>query len=167
MKTHSFESLTHPFDPLYSPDSRVLILGSFPSAASRQGMFYYGHPRNRFWPLIAGLFSSPVPTTVPEKKALILDNRLALWDTVRKCDIILSADSTIRKAEPNDIPALLSEAPIRAVFCNGREALKTYDRYILPATSFPAFPLPSTSPANAAWSLERLTGAWKEILRYL
>ena len=167
MREHPSETLIHPFEPVYAPGSRVLILGSFPSAASRRDGFYYGHPRNRFWQILSRLFSVPVPVSADEKKALILDHRLALWDSIKCCDITLSADSSIRSPVPNDISAVLEKADIRAVFCNGRESLRTYDRYILPDTFVAAKYLPSSSPANAAWTLDKLIDTWREILTYL
>lgn len=150
----------HPFGPLYNENSRVLILGSFPSVKSREQEFFYGHPQNRFWKVMAALFESPVPQTIDEKKALILDNGLALWDSIGSCEITGSSDASIRNAEPNDLRIITGSCDICAIYCNGKKSLEVYNRYIEPVLGRPAEALPSTSPANAAWSLDRLIEAW-------
>lgn len=162
----AYTFLEHPFDPLYDENSRVLILGSFPSVKSREQAFFYGHPQNRFWRLLALLFDEPVPQSVPEKRALCLKHRVALWDVIASCEIVGSSDSSIKNATANDISAILSAAPIEQIFVNGKTAAKLYDRYILPQTNRPAVCLPSTSPANAAWSLERLKEAWCPVAKH-
>lgn len=153
------------FPALVGSESHVLILGSFPSAKSREVGFFYGHPQNRFWPLLARLLKVPVPATIEEKRALILAHRLALWDTVRCCTITGASDASIRDVEPNDIPALLREYPVEAILCNGAASWGVYQKYALPATHLPARKMPSTSPANAAWSMDRLAEAWGKALR--
>ena len=150
----------HPFGPLYNENSRVLILGSFPSVKSREQEFFYGHPQNRFWKVMGALFGAPVPQTIEEKKALILDNGLALWDSIGSCEITGSSDASIRNAEPNDLRIITGSCDIRAIYCNGKKSLEVYNRYIEPVLGRPAEALPSTSPANAAWSLDRLIEAW-------
>ena len=155
--------LEHPFDPLYDSHSRVLILGSFPSVKSREQAFFYGHPQNRFWRLLAALFQEPVPQPVAEKRELCLKHRIALWDVIATCEIVGSSDSSIKNATANDISAILSAAPIEEIFVNGKTASRLYDRYILPKTERTAICLPSTSPANAAWSLEKLQSQWRVI----
>lgn len=155
--------LEHPFPPLYDTHSRVLILGSFPSVKSREQAFFYGHPQNRFWRLLASIFNEPVPQSIPEKRALCLKYGVALWDVIASCEIVGSSDSSIRNAKANDITEILENAPIECVFVNGKTASKLYNRYILPNTNRTAVCLPSTSPANAAWNLERLQEAWKII----
>ncbi len=154
----------HPIPPLFDSASEVLILGSFPSVKSREARFFYGHPQNRFWPLMAALTDRPVPQSIAEKTALILDNRFALWDSIGSCTVAGSADSTIRDVTPNDLSLILDRAPIRAIFCNGNTSYRYFHRYIEPQLSRTARVLPSTSPANAAWSLERLIDAWRVIL---
>ena len=156
--------LVHPIPPLYDTTSRILILGSFPSAASRAGRFFYHHPQNRFWPLMAALLNEPVPTSIEAKTALILNHHIALWDSAAACEIEGSADATLRDVVPNDLTPILSAAGIRAVFCNGTASWQIYHRHIEPATGLPATKLPSTSPANASWSLPRLIQAWQVIL---
>lgn len=156
--------ICHPFPPLFDAKSRILILGSFPSVKSREQMFFYGHPQNRFWKVLAAVFSAPVPVSVPEKRAFLLKHRVALWDVIGGCDIEGSADSTIRNVTPNDLAVILNHAPIESIYVNGKTAEKFYLKYTYPKTGRSAICLPSTSPANAAFSLERLTEAWKVIL---
>lgn len=157
----------HPIPPLYSRFSRVLILGSFPSVKSREQAFFYGHPQNRFWRVAAEIFGCETPRTVDEKKRLILANRLALWDVIAECDITGSSDSSIRDVVPNDISGLLEKSGINKIFVNGKTAEKFYLRYTEPKTGIKAVCLPSTSPANAAWSFERLCEAWSVIKKYI
>jgi len=156
--------LEHPFGPLFCGDSRILILGSFPSVKSREQNFFYGHPRNRFWPLIAEIFGRPVPETVEEKKALILENGLALWDSIASCRITGSSDASIRDAKPADLGIILSACPISKICCNGRASYDLYMRHIFPVTGIEAECLPSTSPANAQWTMNRLTEVWSASL---
>lgn len=153
----------HPFPPLYSKNTRVLILGSFPSVKSREEKFFYGHPQNRFWRVLAEVFKTDVPVTIEEKTELILKNGLGLWDVIGRCLISGSADSTIKEVVPNDLSPILSECKISGIFVNGKTAEKYYNRLILPKTGMPAVCLPSTSPANAAWTLDRLISEWKRI----
>lgn len=155
--------IQHPFGPLYNDSSRVLILGSFPSVKSRKQAFFYGHPQNRFWKVIAALFDSEVPQTIDEKKSLILSNGLALWDSIGSCEIIGSSDASIKNAEPNDLRIITDSCDIRAIYCNGKKSLEVYMRYIAPVLGRTAEALPSTSPANAAWNLDRLVEAWSVI----
>lgn len=156
--------IVHPIPPLYRPDSETLILGSFPSVKSREGAFFYHHPQNRFWRVIAAVTRSPVPQTIAEKTALLLDHRLALWDSIGSCEIIGSQDSSIRNVVPNDVGSILEQTDVCRIFCNGATAHQYYQRYIQPQTGMPATKLPSTSPANANWSLERLIAAWSVII---
>ena len=158
----------HPFPPLYDEESKILILGSFPSVKSREMKFFYGHPQNRFWKVIASIFDEKIPESIEEKKELILRNHLALWDVIAECEITGSSDASIKNAKANDLSGILNNAPIRKIIVNGKMAEKLYIRYIEPVTGIKAVVLPSTSPANAAWSLERLVDAWRpEIDKYL
>ena len=157
------QRIIHPIPPLYSAQSRVLILGSFPSVKSREAMFFYGHPQNRFWPLMARLFREPVPTTVEEKKALVLRHDIALWDVIRCCTVTGSSDSSIKDAAPNDLSVILDNSRVEQIFCNGTLSYRLYCRYILPVTGIEAVKLPSTSPANAACSMERLLAEWGRV----
>ncbi len=153
--------ILHPIPPLYTPESRVLVLGSFPSPKSREAMFFYGHPQNRFWRVVSRLYEEPFPETVEERRMFLLRHRIAAWDVIGACDIVGASDSSIRNVTPNDLRPILDAAPIRAVFVNGKTAEKYYHKYTEPVTGRPAVCLPSTSPANAAWSLDRLTQAWR------
>ena len=157
----------HPFDPIYDENSRILILGTFPSVKSREVQFYYGHPRNRFWKTLAALLHTEIPITVEDKIAFLKTNHIALWDTCASCDIQGSADAAIRHAVPNDIRPILEYADIRAIFCGGKTAGRLYEALIQPLTGIPATVLPSTSPANAACRDDALLSAWSAILPYL
>ena len=158
--------IQHPIPPLFNSRSEILILGSFPSVKSREAMFFYGHPQNRFWKVIAGVFGDSVPQTIEEKKQLILSHHLSLWDVIASCEIEGSSDASIKNVMANDLSPILQAAPIRKILVNGKTAEKLYMRYIQPKTKIQAICLPSTSPANAAWTLDKLTAAWKEeILR--
>lgn len=159
--------LTHTFEPIYNKNSRVLILGSFPSVKSRENNFYYGHPQNRFWKVIAGVTGNPVPVSIEEKKELLLNNHIAIWDVIASCSIQGSSDSSIRDVVVNDFTKVLQESSIQTIYVNGNKAYELYDKYAKPKIGIEAVKLPSTSPANAAWSVERLCDSWKQILIYL
>lgn len=167
-----YQQHTHTFAPVFDNHSKVLILGTFPSVKSREQQFYYGHPQNRFWKVLSYLTEEKIPTTIEEKKRLLLEHNIAVWDVIQSCEIIGSSDSSIRNVAPADIPGLLKQAPISAIFGNGNKACELFDKYIAPALcDFPELAaiqkLPSTSPANAAWSLARLQEHWQEKLRPL
>ena len=153
----------HPFAPVFDSTSRVLVLGTFPSVQSRANAFYYGHPQNRFWPVLSALFGAVVPSSVEEKTALLLAHHVALWDVLASCDIAGSADGSIRNPVPNDLSELLGQAPICTVFANGQTAAALYRRWSQPQTGLPMIALPSTSPANARCTLETLIAAWKPL----
>ena len=163
----SFDTLTHTFEPIYDKDSRILILGSFPSVKSRENHFYYGHPQNRFWKVIAGVTGKPVPVSIEEKKKLLLSSHIAIWDVIASCSIQGSSDSSIRDVVVNDFTQVLADSRIQTIYVNGNKAYELYHKYAESTTGIPAIKLPSTSPANAAWSVERLCGDWKQILEYL
>lgn len=153
----------HNIEPLYDKNAKILILGSFPSQMSRETGFFYGYPKNRFWNVLAIVFGCHTPISIEEKRTFILSHNIALWDVLASCDIKGSADSSIKKAEPNDISPILDDCDIKEIFVNGKTAQKYYERYIEPKTGRKAIYLPSTSPANASWSLERLVDAWRII----
>lgn len=157
------QKIVHPFPPFFREDSRILILGSFPSVRSREQKFFYGHPQNRFWKVMAGVCGCPVPGTIMEKKAFLANCHIALWDTIHSCTITGSSDSSIRDVVPNDLTPILRAAGIREIYCNGGTSYRLYDKYIRKQTGRDAVKLPSTSPANAAWSLERLMEAWRVV----
>lgn len=155
--------MQHPIAPLYDDKSTILILGSFPSVKSREIGFFYGHPQNRFWRVLSAVFEEVTPQTIPEKRAFLARNGVALWDVIQSCDIVGSSDSSIRNVIPNDLSPILSHGQIRQIYVNGKKAMSLYQRYIEPQIGCAACCLPSTSPANASWSLERLIDAWKII----
>lgn len=158
-----YERISHGFAPVFDEKSTVLILGTLPSGKSREAGFYYGHPQNRFWKVIAALFDEPVPDTVEAKKAMLLRNGVAVWDVIESCDIIGASDSSIKNVEPADVAGLLRRTSIKRVFANGAQAKKLYDRYTLKAAGIEAVKLPSTSPANARFRMEDLLESWKII----
>lgn len=152
------------FDPVFSPESRAIILGSWPSPKSWQQGFYYGHPQNRFWPLMARLTNKECPETIEEKKTLILNSRLALWDVLEDCTIEGASDASIRNPVPVDLASVLKKTKIQAVFCNGAKSHELYKKFLFPLSGIEAVRLPSTSPANAAFSPERLYQEWSKAL---
>ena len=157
----------HPIPPLYDENSRILILGSFPSVKSREGQFFYHHPQNRFWRVLAAVLNEEVPLTIEEKTEFLHRNHIALWDVIGSCEIVGSSDSSIRNVVPNDLSPILSHANIQAIFCNGSTSHRYYLKYTQKTTGRPAVVLPSTSPANAAWTLERLTNSWSVIAGHI
>lgn len=170
MTNKLYSHLTHGFGPLYDECSETLILGSFPSVKSREQSFFYGHPQNRFWKVIAAVYGEEVPgtdasaETVEKKKQMVLSHGLALYDVIEECDISGSSDSSIRNASPADIKSIIEASRINRIFVNGRTAEKYYIKYQEKLTGIKAIALPSTSPANAAWHLEDLTEAWRRAL---
>ena len=164
-KEKNYSHVVHNFEPVYNAESRVLILGSFPSVKSREQNFYYGHPQNRFWKVIAELTKWQVPVTVEEKKRMLLENRIAIWDVIASCDIIGSSDSSIKNVVVNDFDAVLRFSKIQRIYANGAKAYSLYQKYVPESPRNNIMKLPSTSPANAAWSMERLCKAWKDILQ--
>ncbi len=170
-----YQQLTHEFAPVFNKTSKILILGTFPSVKSREQQFYYGHPQNRFWKVLAALTKESIPLTIPEKKQLLLKHQIALWDVIQRCEIIGSSDSSIRNVVPADIPSLLEQSSITAIFGNGSKACELFKKYTLPLLSQKTstniedgktitsiYKLPSTSPANASWNLARLISDWKK-----
>ncbi|MDO4271242.1 MAG: DNA-deoxyinosine glycosylase [Eubacteriales bacterium] len=158
------QTVIHNIPPLYDADSRVLLLGSIPSPKSREAKFFYAHPQNRFWRVLAAVLGETTPQTVEEKRALCLSHHVALWDTIARCDIAGAADTSIKNAVPNDVGWLLGQTKIDRIFATGGKSAELYRRLIEPHTHLPVVQLPSTSPANAAWSLERLIEAYRVIL---
>ena len=150
----------HPIPPLNDSESRILILGSFPSVKSREGQFFYHHPQNRFWKVLAAVWDEPVPGSIAEKTDFLHRHHIALWDVIGSCEISGSSDSSIRQVEANDLTPIFSAANICSVYCNGSTSWQLYKKHSEARTGIKAVQLPSTSPANAAWSLEKLTEAW-------
>lgn len=160
-----YEHIEHTFAPVYDAYSEVLILGTLPSVKSRENHFYYGHKQNRFWKVVAYLCGEPVPETIEEKTKTLLAHHIAVWDVIQRCDIKGSSDSSIKNVEPTDIRKILSESQITRIYANGNKAGELYRKYQLPLTGIEAVVLPSTSPANAAWSLEKLCEVWGKRIR--
>lgn len=159
-----YEHIIHTFEPVYDKNSKVLILGSLPSVKSREQGFYYGHPRNRFWAVIAAVAGQNVPVTIPEKRAMLLRSGIAVWDVVAECDIKGSSDASIKNVAAADLSVILENCDIKAIFANGSTAAKLYERFQHAKTGREISTLPSTSPANAAYGLERLTDEWRKKL---
>lgn len=155
----------HPIRPVYDENSKILILGSFPSVKSREANFFYGHPQNRFWKVLAAVFGTEVPETVDEKRAFLLEHGVAVWDVIKSCDIVGSSDSSIKNVVPNDLREILNSADIRQIFVNGKTAEQYYKKYIEKEIGRKAICLPSTSPANAAWNVEKLVIEWRQICK--
>ena len=162
MKSENKE-IIHPIPPLFTDTSKVLILGSFPSVKSREQAFFYGHPQNRFWKVISAVFGKELPQSVEEKKHLIKECNLALWDVIESCEITGSDDASIKNVKPNDIGIILEKSKVERIFVNGKTAEKYYVKYIEQKTNIKAVCLPSTSPANATYSLEKLIEKWSVI----
>lgn len=152
------------FGPVYDANSKILILGSFPSVKSREAAFFYGHPQNRFWKIMAALFDCEIPEDISGKKEMLLQNRVALWDVIEECEIVGSSDSSIRNVVPVDIMRILNSADITGIYCNGTTSYKLFMKYLYPVCHRTPVNLPSTSPANAAWSVDRLISRWTEII---
>lgn len=160
----NYTRITHTFEPIYNKQSKVLILGSLPSIKSREIAFYYGHPQNRFWKVLAAIYQKEVPETKKEKIEMLLSCKIAVWDVIQSCDIIGSSDSSIKNVEPMDLSCVLKNASIKAIYANGKTAAKLYRKYSQESTGMEIIELPSTSPANAVYSLERLVEIWRKQL---
>lgn len=156
-----YQHISHEFGPVYDENSEILILGSFPSVKSREVQFYYGHPQNRFWKVLAYILKTEVPQTIEEKKTMLLENHIALWDVIESCSIVGSSDTSIKDVIVNDFSKILAGTQIKKIYVNGAKAYDLYHKYGEKQTGIKAIKLPSTSPANAAWRLERLCEAWK------
>ena len=161
------ERVLHPLEPVADAGSRVLLLGTMPSPKSREAGFYYAHPQNRFWRVLAALWGEETPAGTQERLAFARRHHIALWDVLRACSIEGADDGSIRQPEVNDLRQVLERADIRAIFTTGTKAAALYRRYCLPVTGRPAIPLPSTSPANCRATLDELTQAYRAILAYI
>ena len=155
-----YEHIVHSFEPIFDSASQILILGTLPSVKSRETNFYYGHKQNRFWKVLAALFQEPIPETIDEKKHLLLRHHIAIWDVIQSCDIKGSSDSSIKNVVPTDLGQIISNSRIERVYCNGAASGNYYKKYQQKVLGIEAVVLPSTSPANAAYSLDRLIGIW-------
>lgn len=159
-----YTHIKHGFEPIYDKNSKILILGTLPSVRSRENAFYYGHPQNRFWRLTALLLNEKTPVSTEEKTHMLLKHNIALWDVIAECDIIGSSDASIKNVVPADLSIIIKNSRIERIYANGGTAQRLYNKYQKQSCGLDIIPLPSTSPANAAWSLERLAEKWKEIL---
>lgn len=160
------QTITHPLRPLFQADSKILILGSFPSVKTREYGFFYGHPQNRFWPLLERIFAVKLSTEIEERRTFLLQHNLAVYDVIYRCDIIGSGDASIQNVIPSDLSPVFKNADIKQVFCNGGTAYRYYQKYQERRTGFKAIQLPSTSPANARYSIEDLYRQWKTIREF-
>lgn len=159
-----FQHISHTFEPVYDEYSKILILGSFPSVKSRENQFYYGHPQNRFWKVLSNVLGAELPNTIDEKKQMLLENHVAVWDVIASCSIVGSSDTSIKDVVINDFAEMLENSQIEKIYVNGGKAYELYHKYAEKKTGLKAIKLPSTSPANAAWNVERLTKVWKELI---
>lgn len=157
----------HNIEPVFDENSKILILGSFPSVKSREAQFFYGHPQNRFWRVLSAILKEGTPKTIEQKKNFLISNHIAVWDVIASCDIEGSSDSSIKNVKANDISLILESADIKAIFCNGATSYKYYCKYLQSKVYREAIKLPSTSPANATFNMERLINEWEIILNYL
>ena len=167
MSMGDYQRLVHEFEPVWDTECRILLLGSFPSVKSREVAFYYGHPQNRFWKVLGAILQQEVPADIQGRKNLLLRNHIAVWDVIQSCEIIGSSDASIKNVIPTNLPRILDQSQIKHIFVNGKTAEKLYKRYSEEKTGISAIVLPSTSPANAMFSLERLYNEWKVIQEYL
>jgi len=157
------ETISHQIAPVYDEQSRVLVLGTMPSPLSREVGFYYGNPRNRFWPVLAALWDEQIPENTEARRAFCLRHHVALWDVLARCTITGASDASIQDPVPNDVGRILAAAPIARVFCTGGTATRLYRRLIEPAVGVPCVGLPSTSPANARMRLPGLIEAYAPV----
>lgn len=161
------KTVIHELDPVFDENSKILILGTFPSVKSREQKFFYGHPQNRFWKVLASVLEIEVPVTIDEKKRFLLKNNIAVWDVIESCQITGSSDSSIKDVVPADISKIMNASQIEHIFANGGTAKKLYEKYQHKVLGVEIEGLPSTSPANAAYSLERLVSKWSVLKKYL
>ena len=161
------EKVNHEIPPIYDENSKILILGSFPSVKSRENQFFYHHPQNRFWKVMASIFNEDIPATIEDKKSLLIRNKVALWDVIKSCEIKGSSDSSIRNVVPNDINLILEKSNIQQIFCNGNKSYSLYKKYLEKDTGIKSISLPSTSPANARFNLDMLLHEWRVILGFI
>lgn len=166
-KQNQEETVVHTFEPIVDKDSRILMLGTMPSPKSRETGFYYGHPRNRFWPVLADILGELMPATKEEKTALALRHHIAVWDVLAGCEIRGADDTSIKNPVPNDMAIILSKAEIKAIFTTGTKADELYKKYCFLHTGIPSIRLLSTSPANCRIGYEELKESYRQILNYL
>ena len=166
-KESRYETITHTLEPLYNSESKILILGSFPSVKTREYGFFYGHPQNRFWPVMEKLFNVELSRDIDERRGFLLSHGIAVFDSIYECDIIGSSDASIKNVKPSNLVEIINTADIKQVFCNGGTSYKYYKKYHAKELNLKGVKLPSTSPANARYRLDDLLKEWSEILKYL
>lgn len=165
---NSFGVVTHTFEPIYDKNSRILILGTMPSVKSREANFYYMNPQNIFWRILSNILKTPYPQAIDDKKEMLINNRIAVWDVLKSCEIEGSLDSTIKKAVPNDFSNIFSTSDITAIFTTGTKATSLFKSHCRTATGMESIYLPSTSPANKKYySYDKILEEWKKILLYI
>lgn len=155
---------SHVFDPCFDSNSRILILGSFPSLKSREEAFYYAHPQNRFWKVLGCVFNENVGESKNDREAFILSHGLALYDVIEQCLISGSSDASIKEVIPANLAPFFEKAHISRILLNGKTATRYFKKYQKEKEGIEVVSLPSTSPANAACSLEQLVREWKPFL---
>ncbi len=164
---NAYTHIKHGFEPVFDENSQILILGTLPSVKSRESAFYYGHPQNRFWRLISRLLGEELPVTTAQKTEMLLRRHIALWDVIAECDIIGSSDSSIKNVTPTELSVIVDNSKVKRIFANGGTAKRLYDKYQKEKCGMDIVLLPSTSPANAAWTMNKLENAWSKILEIL
>ena len=158
---------THNLEPIYDKNSKVLLLGSFPSPKSRGQGFYYAHPQNKMWKVLAKVCDAEVPQEIEEKKSLLLEHHIAMWDVLESCEIEGASDLSIKNGKPNDLTHIIAESNIKVIFTVGSKATQYYKRYCEKIYDLPYYQLPSTSPANASMNVEKLAEKFSEIKKYI
>ncbi len=157
--------ISHPFEPIYNNKSKILILGSFPSIKSRENNFYYGHPQNRFWKILENIFNEEIDNNIQNKKEFLLKHNIALWDTIKSCNIVSSSDSSIKNAVPNDIEKIIKKSNVSCILCNGNTSYKIFNKHFKDKITIPVICLPSSSSANAKFSLTMLIDIWSNYIK--
>ena len=156
----------HTLEPFYNNDSKILILGSFPSVKSREIGFYYSHPQNRFWKVLAHTFNEEIPSSIKEKKELLKRNKIALFDVCATCDIKASSDASIKNVVPNNLEEIFNNSKIKVIAFDGKTAYNLYQKYFKDKYDVELISLPSTSPANATWDMQRLINEYRVLNKY-
>lgn len=163
----AYQTIVHPLEPVFDKNSKILILGSFPSVKTRAYGFFYGNPNNRFWPLMEQLFNENISTAIEERRDFLIRHHIALYDSIYQCDIVGSDDSSIKNVIPSELSSIFDIANIRQVFCNGAASCEYYKKYHSKLSGIPGTKLPSTSPANAKFRIADLLVEWEKIIETL
>ncbi len=153
--------IKHTIEPFYNENSEILILGSMPSVKSRIEGFYYAHPQNRFWKVLSLVYKESIGETILEKKSFLNKHHIALFDVIASCDILGSSDASIKNVKINNISKIIKETHVKKIYLNGKKASTLYNRYLKDKLNIESICLPSTSPANANYSLLDLVNAYQ------